>query len=74
MKIIKIPLEGIIGIILTPLLGFEIREMIILLSVMSTVQVAVLFSYKLNEKRYLQMNLSYTMGLAIFFVECAVKL
>ncbi|CAD8205393.1 unnamed protein product [Paramecium octaurelia] len=74
MKIIKIPLEGIIGIILTPFLGFEIIEMAILLSIMSAVQMAVLFSYKLNERRYLQMNLSYTMCLAIFFVECAVKL
>ncbi|CAD8174577.1 unnamed protein product [Paramecium pentaurelia] len=74
MKIFKIPFEGIIAIVLTPLLDFEIREMTILLSIMSFVQVAVLFSYKLNEKRYLQMNLSYTICLAIFFVECAVKL
>ncbi|CAD8166504.1 unnamed protein product [Paramecium pentaurelia] len=73
-KIMKIPFEGIIGIVLIPFFGFEIREMIILLSIMCTIQMAVLFSFKLNEQRYLQMNLSYTMGLAIFFVECAVKL
>ncbi|CAK57480.1 unnamed protein product (macronuclear) [Paramecium tetraurelia] len=70
----KIPLEGIISIVLTPFLGFELREMIILLSIMSAVQVAIFFSFKLDEKRYLLMNLSYTTGLAIYFVECAVKL
>ncbi|CAD8112678.1 unnamed protein product [Paramecium sonneborni] len=74
MKILKIPLEGIIGIVLTPLLDFEGIEITILLSIMSAIQIAAMFFQKLNEKWYLQMNFIYTMFFALFFVECAVKL
>ncbi|CAD8115793.1 unnamed protein product [Paramecium sonneborni] len=73
-KIMKIPLEGIIGIVLTPWLDFEGIEMIILLSIMCAIQLAALFFLKLNEKWYLQMSFSYTICFALFFVECAVKL
>ncbi|CAD8190702.1 unnamed protein product [Paramecium pentaurelia] len=71
---IKVFLEGLLPIVLIPLLDFELLLMIILLCLMSILQFFAFISKYWNSKRQLEMKIIYTLCQSVFFIECSVSL